>query len=572
MIVLRLFGLILDLLLLPLRLSRMGRITRPGTWLSLTIDGPIRDVARKPRFWQMRAQKAISLHFLNELVTFITRDRRIKGFLITIRSMNGGMASMTSLRSILTRARAAGKEVAVHLPMGGDMKEVLVASAASKVIIGPTTQLAPLGFRSANRYVKSALDKVGVEPQVFACGEFKSAGETLVRDSMSPPQRAQLERILDTFHSTLIDGIAEGRGVSRERATAIIDEAPYFGAAAVEAGLADEVAYEDEVAKKLGIEGGNGALIDAGRYLRRAKRPLFRRLRRPPVALVIPIHGAIAHAAGPFGGLSTDERVTRMIRAARHSRQVRGVILHIDSPGGSALASDLMHHEIVQLAREKPVVACMANVAASGGYYVAAPAEVIVAEPTTVTGSIGVVAARLSLDPLLRRLGVNTEVIERGKHATLLSPMGPLSEEDRAVVMRELDATYKAFVGVVASGREMPPDEVERLARGRVYTGKDAVAAGLVDVLGGFDVALTELKKLLKERDRDRVEVFLARPPRQSIPVLDPDDHEDDEENKKKAAALLLRLLPPSTERTMFELALGGRNERVFAIGPISQT
>jgi protease IV len=314
--------------------------------------------------------------------------------------------------------------------------------------------------------------------------------------------------------------------------------------------------------------------------LQRAKRRLFRKLRRPPMVLVIPIHGAIAHAAGPFGGLSTDERVTRMIRAARHARRVRGVILHIDSPGGSALASDLMHHEIVQLAREKPVVACMANVAASGGYYVAAPAEVIVAEPTTVTGSIGVVAARLSLEPLLHRLGINTEVIERGKHATLLSPMGPLSEEDRAALMRELDATYKAFVGVVAAGREMPADDVERLARGRVYTGKDALDAGLVDVLGGFDVALAELKKLLKERDRDRVEVFLARPPRQSIPVLDPPDDDDgddegEEAKKKKAASLLLlgglgALLPQSTELTLMELAIG--KERVFAIGPISQT
>jgi len=578
MILFRLIGLFFDLLLSPLRLLRAGKIVRPGAWLSLTIDGPIRDVVSKPRFWQMRAQKAISLHSLNELVRYIAKDPRVKGLVVTIKSMSGGMASVTSLRSALERVRAAGKEVAVHLPMGGDTKEVYVATAANKILLGPTTQLAPLGFLSATRYVKSALDKAGVEPQVLACGEFKSAGETLMRDSMSPPQRAQLERLLDTFHGTVVDGIASGRNVSKERAAAIVDEAPYFGKAAVEAGLADDVAYDDEVADKLGIDPKRGqrGIVDAGSYLHRAKRPLFRKLRRPPVALVIPIHGAIAHAAGPFGGLSTDERTIRMLRAARHSSRVKGVILHIDSPGGSALASDLMHHEIVQLAREKPVVACMANVAASGGYYVAAPAACIVAQPTTVTGSIGVVAARLSLEPLLARLGINTEVIERGKHATLLSPMGPLSEEDRATLMRELDATYKAFVGVVADGREMPAEEVERLARGRVYTGKDALDVGLVDKLGGFDVALDELKKLLDAKVRDRVEVFLAKPPRQPIPVLDPPRDDDDadqknEDKKKQAIAFLTALLPQSTERLLLE-SFSDRNDRIFAIGPITQT
>jgi protease-4 len=171
---------------------------------------------------------------------------------------------------------------------------------------------------------------------------------------------------------------------------------------------------------------------------------------RPPVVAVVPVHGAIAHAAGPLGGLSTDERVSRMVRAVRRSRRVRGVILDIDSPGGSALASDLMHHEIAQLAREKPVVACMGNVAASGGYYVAAPATCIVAQATTVTGSIGVIFARFSLEPLLSRLGIRTDAVEKGAHARLLSPVSPLDEPLRATIMREVDATYRAFIGVVA--------------------------------------------------------------------------------------------------------------------------
>lgn len=566
MILLRLIGVLIDVVLLPLRLLARRRVVRSGAWLHVTIDGRVVDFVGKPRFWQVRAQRSFSLHSLSELVSTLQGDARVRGLLVTIRSMQGGMGTATSLRAILSRARAAGKEVVVYLPMGGDTKETYVATAASKIFIGPTAQMAPLGFRSATRYLKSALDRVGVEPQVFACGDFKSAGETLVRDSMSAPQRAQLERMLDGFHEALVEGIRQGRGLDVEAATRIIDEAPYFGEAAVRAGLVDGVAYEDEVPKLLGLSSVR-ELSDAGLYLYRVKRPLFRRLLPKPCVAVIAVHGTITHTSGAFaGGLSTDARVTRLVRLARASRRVRGVILHIDSPGGSALASDLMHHEIVQLGREKPVVACMANVAASGGYYVAAPAARIIAQPTTITGSIGVVAARLSLDPLLARLGVRTEILERGNGAALLSPMGPLDESGRAALMRELEATYQAFLGVVAAGRAMSIADVERLARGRVYTGKDALDVGLIDALGGFDVALEELDKLLPASDRGRVDVLLLQPPRRSLPIVDPP-----KESKPSALALLGSLLSASSpDRVLFELAANG--EHLLTLAPIIET
>ncbi|MBX3199376.1 MAG: signal peptide peptidase SppA [Labilithrix sp.] len=571
MIVLRLLGLLVDVLLLPLRALRRGGAVPSGTWLTITIDGPVVDVVGKPRFWQVRAHKALSLHALDRAVTAMLRDPRVHGLLVTLRSMSAGMATASSLRAILARARAGGKQVVVHLPMGGDTKDVYVASAASKILLGPTAQLAPLGFRTSSRYVKRALDRAGIEPQVFACGEFKSAGETLVRDAMSPAQRAQLERLFEGFHGALLDGIASGRGVTRERASELVDGAPFFGAAAVERGLADELAYEDEVADKLGVPPERRArrrwAVDAGAYLARAERPLVRRLTPPPVIAVVPVHGAIAHAAGPLGGLSTDERVTRAVRAARRDRRVKGVVLHIDSPGGSALASDLMHHEIEQLAREKPVVACMANVAASGGYYVAAPASCIVARATTVTGSIGVVAARLSLDPLLSRLGIATEVVQTGRRASLLAPLGPLDEDARATIQRELDAMYRAFVGVVAAGRKLAEDDVERLARGRVYSGQDALDAKLVDVLGGFDTAVDEVKKRLDPSLHARLEVRVVRTPRQPLPI--PEPPKPDEATRRLARALLAAVLP-ARERALLELAVTG--ERVLAVAPVFET
>jgi protease-4 len=564
---LRLIGFLFDLLFYPFRALRRGRVVDEGTFVTLKIDGAVADVLAKPRFWELRAQKAISLHDVRELVDYVIGDPRVRGIVITIKSFAAGMATAASLRAILARARAAGKEVVVHLPMGGGTKEVLVATGGSKVFLGPAAQLAALGFATRTRYLKSALDKAGIVPEVYACGEYKSAGESLVRDSMSDAQREQLGKLLDCFDGALLDAIASGRGVSRERARAIVDGGPYFGEAAIEVGLADAVAYEDEIPALLGLPRGGKpgpiteGLVEGHVYLALKKRPLLRRLTRAPIVAVIPVHGAIAHASSQFGNFATDDKLARMVRLARLDRRVKGVILHVDSPGGSALASDRMHHEIVQLAREKPVVCCMANVAASGGYYVAAPAHKIVCEAVTITGSIGVVGTRLTMEPLMAKLGITTETVQRGARAGLLSPSAPLSEDERAALMRELEATYKTFVRVVAQGRKMKVDEVEPLARGRVYTGEDAKAAGLVDVLGGFDVALRELRAMLPAELRDQAEPHVVRSPRRALPLMEPPV--EGEAGRRAASAILAALLP-MPERVVVELAANG--DRVLAL------
>lgn len=564
---LRFFGFLLDLLLYPLRALRRGKLVTEGTFLTLEIDGAVVDVVARPRFWEVRAQKATSLHDVRELVDHAIADPRVRGLLITIKSLAAGMATSMSLRHLLLHARAAGKEVVVHLPLGGGTKEVIVASAGSKVLLGPAAQLSPLGFASRTRYFKHAFEKAGVVPEVYAVGEYKSAGESLVRDSMSDAQREQVGKLLDRFDAALLDAIAEGRSVSRERARSIVDGGPYFGEAAIEVGLADAVAYDDEIPSLLGLAKSKGpglateGMMTAAAYLVARRRPILRRLTRAPVIAVIPVHGMIAHASSQFANFATDDKLARMVRIARLDKRVKGVILHVDSPGGSALASDRMHHEIVQLAREKPVVACMANVAASGGYYVAAPAHKIVCEAVTVTGSIGVVGTRLTLEPLMHKLGITTETIQRGARAGLLSGAAPLSEDERTALMRDLEAVYRTFVRVVAQGRKMKVDEVEPLARGRVYTGEDAKAAGLVDVLGGFDVALREVRAMLPASIRDSVEPHVIRAPRNAVPLMRPPT---EGEAGRRAASALLSLLLPAPERAMVELGWSG--ERVLAL------
>jgi protease-4 len=234
------------------------------------------------------------------------------------------------------------------------------------------------------------------------------------------------------------------------------------------------------------------------------------------------VHGAIAGQGAMTQSLATDERVIAAVRKARRDPRVRGVVLHVDSPGGSALASDRMHHELEQLAAEKPLVACMANVAASGGYYVAAPAHTIVAQPTTITGSIGVVAARVVVEPLLAKLGIHTDVVKRGARSDIFEPTRHLDDAERAAFERELEGTYRAFLGVVARGRKRPIEEIHKVAQGRVWSGADAANVGLVDVLGGFEEALDRARALIGGAQAASLEPAIVRGGRTPIPPLDP--------------------------------------------------
>jgi protease-4 len=493
-----------------------------GSYLRVEIDGAIDEAPPPPRLWPPGATRPFSIHGLKALVDEVARDSRVRGLVVVLHHVRGGFATATSLRQVLALARLAGKQVVVHLPQGGGTKEAFVGVAADRLLLGPGATLAPVGLLASTRYLRGALDRAGIVPDVHAQGRFKTAGEQLERSSMSDAQREQLDAVLDRVHAEVIGAISSGRRVDESRARALVDGAPYTGLEAVEAGMADGVAYEDEVPTRLSAEPGKSVVRPADAYLkaRTSLRPAA--LRARGVIAVVRVHGAITGGPGlPLASVAVDDRVIGSIRLARAHPRIRGVVLHVSSPGGSALASDRIHHELVQLAAEKPLVACMGDVAASGGYYVSVAAHEIVAQPTTVTGSIGVVAARLVIEPLLARFGVVTEVLHRGANARLLDPLLPLGEGDRRALERELERTYRAFVGVVATGRKRPTEEIEALAQGRVWIGADAHARGLVDRLGGFEDALEAVRSRVG-RGADRLRVVVLRPPRAPFPVLDP--------------------------------------------------
>lgn len=543
---------LLHLLLLPLRAIRRARAAPPGGYVSLVIDGPIADLPRPASLLaalRRPAQAALSVGRLKQLAKALAADTRPAGLLVEVRSPTAGQAVLSSIRDVLLEIRAAGKDVIAYLPLGADNAALFLASAARLVIVGPETTVAPIGFAARGRYVRRALERIGVEPEVFARGTYKSAGEGLVRDAMSDPQREQLGAILDTFHDALVTALAQGRRVPRETAARWIDEAPHSATRAVELGIIDAIAYEDELPRLIARgpmpadsaneapsdtppEGGpapyrGGAphserddaeprlrLVPTARYLGARTGGAFRPLTPRPAIGIIEVHGPIVGRPRiALAPLAAEDALIAAIRAARADRRIRGVVLHIDSPGGSALASDRIHHEVTRLTEAKPVVAYLSNVAASGGYYIAVAAQTIIAQPQTITGSIGVVSARLAVGPLLERLGVFTSVVKRGARADLFSPTRRLEEAERTVIERELDTFYRTFLGVVARGRRRPLDEIAPLAEGRIYSGAEAHARGLIDHLGGFDRALHELREILGPSGKG-LHTHIIRPPR----------------------------------------------------------
>jgi protease-4 len=488
------------------------------------------------------------------LIDEIVADPRVAGLAVSLQRLEVSAATRTALRAELKRVRTAGKRLVVHLPRGGATGELLIASVADRVSLGVRTSLGPLGFKMGGTYLRGALDRLGVVPEVLAQGTYKTAGEPLMRETMSEPQREQLGRILDELERELIDGLVEGRKVSREVALGWVNRGLIDAEDALSIGLIDELLNDDELAARLDASSRSGekeviappapsaltpvvpgdasaskhadvksvdaSLVTlAGSYLKRRRTKLWKPLRRAHAIAVIEVHGAIVEKGMPsLGGSASDTTLVKLIDAAREHPQIAGVILHVDSPGGGVLASEKIYRAVVNLAEKKPAVACFAGVAASGGYYVSAPCHAIVAQPTTITGSIGVVAFRAAVGPLLSRLGVASEVLTRGQHADLMTLSRELRDDERALLETHLGHAYRDFVSLVAKGRKRSVEEIVAVAGGRVWTGRDALDRGLVDALGGMDEALAQVRR--RVTSTRRLEPVLLRPPRSALTGL----------------------------------------------------
>jgi protease-4 len=492
----RLIANLLTLLLWPLiALVRRGRM-RQRRIVHVVIDGSLALVQRRGLPWQRT--RAVALDALARTFDNASRDPRVDVVLISLRRLGGGGATACSLRDLIVRLRARGKRVVVYLPNGASgpsgttSHELYVAASASELILGRASSIGPLGFTVEQPYFATALGRLGVEAEVLAHGRFKTAGEQLLRSSMSAPQREQVEALLSDAATELVTALASGRGVPEAEARRWLDLGPCSAERAQTHGLADAVLYDDELSEHL-LPGASAGLLPWAHYERHCK-PLLRSLRPEPLLAVIEVSGVIVGRAAPGLPSAAEPSLRQALKRARDDRRVLGVLLAINSRGGSALASERLLREVQLTARVKPVVAYLADVAASGGYMIAAGSACIVAQPLSLTGSIGVVSGRLLISGLLEQLGVAVEVVKRGEHADMFSGLRPLGEAERRALLAQLEELYVRFVRLVADGRGRAPEEIEAVAEGRVWSGRAALANGLVDRLGGPDVALEELR------------------------------------------------------------------------------
>jgi len=487
-------------------LSRAVLPRRDGFWLVVQLsDSPEELRAAISPFGQ---RPAPSLVELLEILDAALRDPQVDGVLLRIGGPLHGISRVLSLRRAVQAFRAAGKPVAVYAETL-EAESLLLASAAAAIWLPETGNVFLVGLRLESMFLRGVLERLDLKPEVVRIGRYKSAAERLTRDTMSPENREQLEALADDLYDELVTGIADGRGLFPSKVRELIDDGPYGARAAVAGGLADACLYPDEIDRALeALTPVPPAERPGPRRVRRidssvyaamrvdAAGPLFARV--PRIAYVV-ASGAIGRGAGQRGIRS--DRYRELFDALARDPRVRGVVLRVDSGGGDALASDLLWRAITLVTREKPVVVSMGDIVASGGYYMAAAADEVVAEPGTVTGSIGVVGGKLNVEGLYRRVGISKQGVERGARAGLLSESRGFTPDERHAVQREMAELYDTFVDRVSKGRGLTRDEIEAVAQGRIWSGARAQKLGLVDSLGGPLEALQKVRRRAGLRD-----------------------------------------------------------------------
>jgi protease IV len=429
-------------------------------------------------------------------------DPRVKGVLARVGSDDIGFANAQQLRDAITAFRAKGKFAIAFADSFGEFgagtRPYYLATAFDQIWLQPMGSLGLTGLYSEATFFKGTLDKLGISPEFDHKGQFKTAANVLTDTQMTPPQREEIEDLLKSISEQVVNGIAQARKLTPDAVTAAIDKAPLLPNEALQAKLIDRLGYRDDAIVEAHKRAPAAELVSVSTYLDGVGRP-HRNGER--IALIYG-SGLIVRGGGPPNPLTQSDlmaanAITGAFRDAVRDPKVRAILFRIDSPGGSVVASETIWHDVVY-ARErgKPVVVSMGDVAGSGGYYVAAPADKIVAEPATLTGSIGVLAGKLVIADLLKKIGVSTDAAQFGANAGMFSATSNFSPLARARLQAFLDASYKGFKEQVAAGRHMSADAVEAVAQGRVWTGEEAKANGLVDALGGYEVALRLAKEV----------------------------------------------------------------------------
>jgi len=450
------------------------------------------------------------------------RDARITTVLLMPGSLELPFwAKVQELRDAVIDFRKSGKSVVAFLEYGGD-REYYLASAADRVFLLPTSRLDVAGIASYEIFVRGAFDKVGAYPDFHHIGDFKTATNQLTEKSFTPAHREMSESLNRDMYEQLVRGIADARKKTDADVRALLDQGPFSPEEAVRAGLVDDLAYEDQLDDRVDKlkAAGKTRRIEANQYGRVSAQSVGIRTRsRIAVIYAVGVIASGESSFDPTGRVAGSSTIVEQIRRIREDDSVKAIVLRVDSPGGSSTASDVIWRELMITRDQKParpLVTSMSDLAASGGYYIAMPGHVIVAQPATLTGSIGIYTGKIVIGDTLAKVGINAETVTSGRNADINSPFSRFSPEQQSKIRESMQSFYDQFVEKVAEARHTTPERIDAIAQGRVWTGRQARELGLVDQLGGLDVAVAAAKQRARIPPDEDVEIVVY-PPRRSF-------------------------------------------------------
>ncbi len=475
-----------------------GEALPPKVVLQVDLNKGVTESAPEDFFAELETGDRVVLHDLTRTLDRAAKDERVTAVVARLSGGSMGMATAQEIRDAVANFRKSGKRAVLYSESIGEFGSgtiaYYVASAFSHVWLQPSGDVMLTGFMLESPFLAGTFEELGVQAQFGSRHEYKSATEMFTRKGFTEPSRENLQQLMNSWYGQVVDGIAQGRRIAPEKVRLLVDSAPLQADAALQAGLVDTLGYWDEM--EASVTEGGAKMVKLADYLAAVGPELQGGAKVAVIHGIGPVQGGESKfhpmADGAVMGADT---VAKGFRQAIEDKEVKAILFRVSSPGGSYIASDTIWRE-VKRAREagKPVVVSMGDMAASGGYFVAMPANKVVANPGTITGSIGVFAGKLVLTDFWKKIGVSWDGVGRGENADMWSMNQPFSEAAWAKMDEMLDRIYDDFTTKAAAGRGLDPEQMDQLARGRVWTGADAKQLGLVDELGGMSTALKVLR------------------------------------------------------------------------------
>ncbi|MGC1106158.1 MAG: signal peptide peptidase SppA [Candidatus Acidiferrales bacterium] len=487
--------------------------------LVLDLSGPIEEQQPPDVSSIFLGSQPLVLHEIDDAIDQASSDSRIKGLVVRIAPIDAGWAKLEEIHRHLLDFRASGKPSVCYLGYDGEEnEEYYVATGCDRIWLTPTNPLGVRGMMAEATFLRGTLDKLRIVPNFFHIAEYKTATNELTEKKFTPAHREEVTSLLTSLYNQYLDEVSSARNMSRARFADLVQAGPFLAQEALQDKLVDRIGYWDQVQEFFRRKTGSWNPADFAQYRRGLSDG------SGPEVAIIYASGEIVSGASQYsstgGEIMGGDSVAADIRRARTDSDIKAIVLRIDSPGGSSVASEVIRREVQLARKQKPVVVSMSDLAASGGYWIAMSADKIVADPDTITASIGVLSGKMNIAGLYGLLGVSTDYVATGDNATLYSNQQDFTPAQQQTIQKMLNDVYSNFTSGVAAGRNLPIATVDRIAKGRVWSGEQAKGLGLVDELGDTERAVEVAKQLAHIPANESVEIVRLPKPQSLFDFL----------------------------------------------------